>query len=114
MRLEVAPIITVFGTAASEANPSIIRAKTPLSFHRFQRVFGGPYSLGASRKRKQLRVMKIIPLQIRRSSTRGLPWLLGKRARAAPSAPRSARNGCSSVNLLAEAEPHREQMINVS
>ncbi len=47
---EVASIITVFGTVASDARLSILRAKTPLSLHRFQRlqrVFGGPYSLGA-------------------------------------------------------------------
>jgi hypothetical protein len=31
-------IITVFGTAASAASPAIIRAKTPLSLHRFQRL----------------------------------------------------------------------------
>ncbi len=31
-------IITVFGTAASDANPSIIRAKMPLSPYRFQRL----------------------------------------------------------------------------
>ena len=31
-------IITVFGTAVSETRPSIIRAKMPLSPHRFQRL----------------------------------------------------------------------------
>jgi hypothetical protein len=37
----VASIITVFGTAASAASPSIIRAKTPLSLHRFPAVVEG-------------------------------------------------------------------------
>jgi hypothetical protein len=40
---------------------------------------GGPYSLGASRQRKPLRLMKIMWLSTGRSSTRGLPWLLGKK-----------------------------------
>ncbi len=65
----------------SEASPSIIRAKTPMSprrFHLLQSVFGGPYSRGESYHLKPLRLMKIIPLRIRRSSTRGLPWLFGK------------------------------------
>ena len=73
--------MTVFCSAASEASPSIIRAKTPRSPHHFQRlysVFAGPYSLGASHHRNPLRLMKIIPLNTRRSSTRGLPWLFGK------------------------------------
>jgi len=34
----VASIITVFGTAASVARPSIARAKSPLSLHRFQQL----------------------------------------------------------------------------
>ena len=38
----------------------------------------GPYSAGASRHRNPLRLMKIIPLSTRRSSTRGLPWDFGK------------------------------------
>jgi hypothetical protein len=41
-----ASIITVFGTAASEARPSIIRTKMPLSPHRFRRLYkvsGGPF-----------------------------------------------------------------------
>jgi hypothetical protein len=45
---KVASIITGFGTAASEARPSIIRAKMPLSRHRFKRlsrVLRGQYSL---------------------------------------------------------------------
>jgi hypothetical protein len=39
---------------------------------------GGRYSRGASHQRKPLRLMKIVPLNTRRSSSRGLPWLLGK------------------------------------
>lgn len=34
----VASIITVFGPAASAARPSVMRAKTPLSLYRFQRL----------------------------------------------------------------------------
>ena len=82
---------------ASAASPSIIRAKTPCSrlrsdrwrtaahLHRFQRlwsVLAGPYSLGASHPRKPLRLMKIMPLNTRRSSTRDLPWLLGGNGRS--------------------------------
>lgn len=54
--------------AASTARPSLIRAKTPMSPHRCHRscrVLAGPYSLGASRHRKPLRFMKIIPLGTR-------------------------------------------------
>ena len=56
--------------------------KTPLSPHRFQRLYKvlcGPYCLGASRHRKPLRLMKIIPLRTRLSSTRGLPRDFGKK-----------------------------------
>jgi len=38
-----------------------------------------PLTFGASHHRKPLRLTKIIPLDTRRSSTRGLPWLLGKK-----------------------------------
>jgi hypothetical protein len=51
--------------------------KTPLSFHRFQRLYSvlfGPYALGASRHLKPLRLIKITPLRTRLSSTQGLPW----------------------------------------
>ena len=50
-------IITIIGVAASEASPSMIRAKMPLSprrFHRLQGVSGGSYSFGASHYRKPL------------------------------------------------------------
>ncbi len=46
----------------------MIRANTPLSLHRFQRLYnvlGGPYSAGASLQRKPLRLIKIIPLNTR-------------------------------------------------
>lgn len=81
-------IITVFFSPCSAASPAIIRANTlcswPLSnqwrsathLHRFQRLYSvlwGPYSFGASRQRKPLRLMSIIPLRTRLSSTRGLP-----------------------------------------
>ena len=61
---------------AMVSGPAIIRAKMPLSLHRFQRlqrVMCGPYSPGASRHRKPLRLMKIIPLGTLRLPTRGLP-----------------------------------------
>jgi len=54
-----------------------------------------PYSLGASRQRRPLRLTKMIPLGTRRSSTRGLPWLLGNRATGAPFARPSANAGHS-------------------
>lgn len=66
---------------AFTVRPTMMRAKTPLSLHRFQRLYRvlcGPYSAGASRHRNPLRLMKIIPLSTRRSSTRGLPWDFGK------------------------------------
>lgn len=52
-------IITVLGTAASVSRACTIRAKMPLSAHRFQRlsrVLGGPWSLGASRHHKPLQL----------------------------------------------------------
>jgi hypothetical protein len=74
----IASIEMVLLSGASAANPVMIRANTPISLHRFQRlynVFGEPYSAGASHHRKPLRLMKIIPLNTRLSSTRGLPRL---------------------------------------
>ncbi|SDE63099.1 hypothetical protein SAMN04488239_12548 [Ruegeria marina] len=41
--------------------------------------FGWPYSRSASHYRTPLRLMKNIPFRTRRSSTRGLPWLFGKK-----------------------------------
>lgn len=57
----------------SETNISIIRAKMPMSPHRFhlaQCVLGGPYSRGASHHLKPLLLMKIIPLGTRRAAMR--------------------------------------------
>ena len=68
-RLSVSRVdLTDFGTAASQASPSVSRAKMPVLPHRFQRlqrVFGSPYSFGASHHRKPLRLVKIMPLRTR-------------------------------------------------
>lgn len=85
--------MTVFSSPCSAASPIMIWAKTPLSLHHFQRLYRvlcGPYSLGASRQRKPSRLMKIMPLRTRRSSTRGLPWGFGKKG--------SKRAICASSN----------------
>ncbi len=85
------------------AKPAMIRANTPISLHRFQRLYKvlcGPYSLAAPHHRNPLRLMKIIPLRTRLSSTRGLPWLLGKKG--------SRRSICASVSqkrLLIDRSP---------
>lgn len=79
--------------------PIMIRAKTPLSLQRFQRLYrvlAGPYSLGASHHRKPLRLMKIMPLNTLRSSTRGLPWLLGKNGGSRSICASVTRRDCSS------------------
>ena len=70
----VASIGIVLLSGALAASPNMIRANTPMSLHRFQRlssVLCGPYSLGASYQRNPLRLMKIMPLRTRRSATRG-------------------------------------------
>jgi len=51
-------------------------------FQRLYNVFGGPYSTGASHHRNPLRLMKIMPLRTRRSSTRARPRLFGKYGRS--------------------------------
>ncbi len=74
----------------------------------------GPYSLDASHQRGPLRFTKTMPLKTCRSSTRGLPWLLGKYG--------SSRAICSSVSqyrslihaLLTEPESDRASHINGS
>jgi hypothetical protein len=61
----VAAIMMVFCSALSDASPSIIRAKTPMTPHRFQRMqrlFAGPYSRRASHHLNPLRLMKTVPL----------------------------------------------------
>jgi hypothetical protein len=73
--------MTVWGSALWADRPSIIQLNTPISPQRFQRLYNvlcGPYSFGVSRQRSPFRLTKMIPLSTRRSSTRGLPWLLGK------------------------------------
>lgn len=63
------------------APKAVIRAKTPMSLQRFQRLYsvlGGPYSAGASHHLNPLRLKKTTPLNTRRSSTRGSPWIFGK------------------------------------
>ena len=90
------------------ASPSIIRRNTPLSphrFHRFHRLYSvlcGPYALGAMPP-QPLRLTRTLPLNTRRSSTRGVPWLLGKygRRRAICSSVRQYR----SLILVLLAEP---------
>lgn len=47
-------------------------------FHLFLSALGKTYSRGASGHRKSLRLMRIMQLRAPRSSTRGLPWPLGK------------------------------------
>jgi hypothetical protein len=77
----VASIEMVVLSGACSANPIMIRANTPISLQRFQRlynVFGGPYSAGASHHLKPLRLTKIMPLRTRLSSTRARPRLFGK------------------------------------
>ena len=98
-------IMTVFSSPRLAARPAMICSMIACSwpvlnhwrsathFHRFQRLWSGlcgpwsafecslgPMALGLSpsRQRKPLRLMKIIPLNKRRSSTRGLPWDWGK------------------------------------
>lgn len=57
------------GAAASENHVALIAPPFPSNVG----VLRGPYSLGEPRHRKPLRMMKIIPLSTRLSSTRGLP-----------------------------------------
>ena len=60
----------------------------------------GRFRLGASHHRNPLRLMKIMPLSTRLSSTRGLPWLLGKKG--------FRRSICASVSqkrLLIDRSP---------
>ena len=74
--------MTVVCSPLLAARPTIIWAKMPLSLQRFQRLYSvlcGPHFLGASRQRNPLRLMKIIPLSTRLSSTQGLPWDFGKK-----------------------------------
>ena len=110
-------IITVFGTAASEARPSIIWAKLPLSphrFHRLNRVVAGPYSLGASHHRKPLRLMKIsgsAHAGHRRGACHGSS---GRGVEDVPSARLSARKGCALIGLLAGAGSCRRRKFNRS
>lgn len=77
------PKVWTFSAMTAWADrPSTIRMNTPIAPHCFQRlcnVLCGPYALGASRLRRLLRFTTMIPLSIRRSSTRGLPWLLDMR-----------------------------------
>lgn len=47
-------------------------------FDRLRTGFCGPQALGASRRRSTFGLTKAIPLNTRRSSGRGLPWLFGK------------------------------------
>ena len=61
-----------------------------------------PYSSSASRHRKPFRLIKIIPLKSHRSSTRGLPWDLGKSAQGGPSGRRSTRKDSTCSPLVFE------------
>lgn len=72
--------VGVMGTVTQQ--PTIIPAKTPLWFHRFQRlssVLRGPKSARVSRHRKALQLMKITTLSTRQLSKCGMPWDLGKK-----------------------------------
>jgi len=74
------------------------RAKTPLSVHRFQRLYRvlcRPYSFGASRHRKPLRLRKIIPPALADHQPLACHGVRRKRASDVPSALRSARKGRS-------------------
>ena len=80
---QAASVMTVLCLPLSAAGPIMIRANTPLSLQRFQRlqrVLAGPCSLGAPHHRNPVRLAKVMPLGTRRSSTRGLPWLFGSEA----------------------------------
>jgi hypothetical protein len=81
----VASIEMVVLSGACSASPIKIWANMPISLQRFHllySVFGGPYSTGASHQRHPLRLMKIMPLSTRRSSTRARPRLFGKYGRS--------------------------------
>ncbi len=60
--------------------------------------------LGASRQRSPLRFTKTIPLNTRRSFTRGLPQLFGKYG--------SSRDICSSVNQYGSLNPISSRRLN--
>src|SRR3546814_20143232 len=107
--------MTVFGSALAAASPSIIRRKTPRSPHRFHRLYSvlcGPYALGASRHRSPLRLTKTIPLNTRRSSTRGLPWLLGKYGCRRVIFSSVSQSRSPILSLLPHPEPHLTSPIN--
>jgi hypothetical protein len=91
---------------------------SPQRFQQLQRVFGGPYSRGASHHRKPLRLIKIVPLGTRRSSTRGLPRFLGKkgsgRAICASVSQKRLLKGCSLIGVLAEPESCHKRNFNGS
>lgn len=68
----VASIISTSDRSPSRANSVRMRANTPLRLqrtHLLYSVLGGPYSGGASRHLKPLRLMNISPLRPRLSST---------------------------------------------
>lgn len=78
----VASIMSTSVLSPSRASSMRMRAKTPLRLqrtHLLYSVFGGPYSAGASRHLNPFRLMNIIPLSTRLSSTRGIPCDFGKK-----------------------------------
>ena len=81
-------LFAVFGGQAGHhpGEDTLVAPPFPTVVQRLMR----PIASGASRHRKPLRLMKIIPLNTRRSSTRGLPCDLGKKG--------SRRAICSSLN----------------
>ena len=66
----------LIGGPSSAASPAKSRLNTPIWLQRMKQlqiVLGEPYAAGSSRQRKPLRITKMMPLTIRRSSTRGTP-----------------------------------------
>ncbi len=81
----VASIMSVLRSAPSDARSIMTRAKGPAVAQTFpatvRRVLAKPYPLGALHHRKPWRLMKMMPVSTRRSSTRGRPWFLGNQGR---------------------------------
>ena len=113
----VASIMMVRGSAFAAGRPSIIYMKMLMPPQRLQRLYSvlcGAYSRGASRQRRPLRFTKMIPLNTRRSSTRGLPWLFGKKGRRRSICSSVSQNKSLISSLLAEPESDLRNQINGS
>ena len=105
-------VASIMMTSVSRPSAAIsvrIRANMPKRLHRTQRLYSvlcGPYSAGASRQRNPLRLMKIIPLNTRLSSTRGTPWDSDQNG--------LRRSICASVNQNKSAMQHPLAAISES